>query len=120
MDKIKDTILTAAKDELDSARDREETMMLQYRGFRGYQLENKNAEAEDNLLGHIKYETRMEEAYAKMLVYAETDNDINFHSEYTNFLTQAQNARFCAEDFKQAIKINEEKFQELFNETENN
>ena len=106
MDKLKNEILAKAKDELNGARDRTTTMMLRYRGFHATAHAEDIADAEDNLLGHIKYEARMEESYGKMLVYAETDDNLNFYNEYAEFLKQQNNAQLCAEDFKEATTHN--------------
>ena len=106
MTDIERAILTAARKENEATHIETEKMTDKYIGFHATGLVNAIADAEDNLLGHIKYGARMDESFHKMIAYANTNDSLNFYSEYAEFLKQKNNAQLCAEDFKQAINLN--------------
>lgn len=106
MNDIKRAILTAARKENEATSIATEKMTDEYIGFHATGRDSAIADAEDNLLGHIKYGARMDESFHKMIIYANTNDNLNFYCEYAEFLKQKNNAQLCAEDFKQAIKIN--------------
>lgn len=107
MNDIKRTILTAAHKENEATRTATEKMTDEYIEFiKNGGRNTGEADAEDELLGHIKYGAQMDESFHKMIIYANVNDNLNFYCMYAEFLKQKNNAQLCAEDFKQAILDN--------------
>lgn len=110
-DKTRNAILMTAQKETNETRIKNEKMTYEYSNFIENGGENTGeADAEDELLGHINYSARMEESFRKMIIYDIANDNLHFFQEYAKFLEQKNNAQNCAEDFTEAIEINTQRF----------